>query len=134
MEGQQDLALLAYRAIRSSCLGTRSLYVPHPERLHEANRRIAMLLARQPPPPMDRGKTVSQRQREHLAILERFEQPNPWWSLLAGLAFLTWVGAAFGFILRALDEDLRLRHAPALRWGALFALGFATWVVSLLLA
>jgi hypothetical protein len=134
MEGQVDPALAAYRAIRASCLGTRSFYTPHRSRLHEANRRIASLMARQSPPPMDQSKTVEQRQEEHLAILEHVEAPNPLLSLLACLAFLTWVGGAFGFIFRALDEDLHLRRQPALRWGVVVVGGLVVWAISLLLA
>jgi hypothetical protein len=134
MERQPDLALTAYRAIRRSCLGTRSFYTPHTDRLSEANRRIASLLARQEPPPMDRGKTLTQRRDEHLALLENVEQPHPFWSLLACLAFLTWIGGAFGFILRALDKELNLRRRPAMIWGGLVAGGLILWAVSLMLA
>jgi len=134
MEGQVDPALSAYRAIRTSCLGTRSLYTPHRRRLNEANRRIAALMARQDPPPMDRGKTVAQRQQEHLALLERVEEPSPLLSLVACLAFLTWVGGAFGFVFRALDPELRLRRRPALRWAGVVAAGLVVWAVALLLA
>lgn len=134
MEGQVDPALAAYRAIRASCLGTRSLYTPHRRRLEEANRRIAALMARQSPPPMDMGKTVAQRQAEHLALLEHLEQPNPLLSLLACLAFLAWVGGAFGFIARALDADLRLRRPQALRWGGVVLGGLVVWALALLLA
>lgn len=134
MEDQAELALKAYRTIRSSCLGTRSFYTPHPEQLAEANRRIAALMASQSPPPMDRGKTVSQRRDEHLALLERVEQPSPLWSILACLSFVAWVGGAFGFFVKALDEDLRPRRGPALFWGGVVGGGLAVWVVALLLA
>lgn len=134
MEGQVDLALLAYRAIRSSCLGTRSFYTPHRDRLNEANRRIAALMARQPPPPMDRGKTISQRQEEHLALLENIEEPQPLWSAIACISFVVWVVGAFGFILRALDRELRPRRRQALQWGATVAAGLILWVIALLLA
>jgi len=134
MEGNADLALAAYRAIRSSCLGTRSFYTPHADRLAEANRRLAALLAQQPPPPLDRGKTLAHRQEVHLALLERVEQPKPFWSILACLSFLAWVGGAFGFIFYALDRELRLRRRPAAIWGGMVAGGLALWAISLLLA
>lgn len=134
MEGQVELALSAYRAIRSSCLGTRSFYTPHRGRLNEANRRIAALMARQPPPPMDRGKTVAQRQEEHLALLERVEEPQPLWSAVACVSFVLWVVGAFGFILRALDPELRPRRRQALKWGSIVTGGLILWVIALLLA
>jgi len=135
MEGQQDLALSAYRAIRTSCLGTRSFYTPHAARLEEANRRIAAILARQEPrPPMDRGKTVAALEREHLELLTAVEEPSPLFSATACLSFLLWIGGAFGFIYRGLDENLRVRKGPALRWAALVLGGLAVWAASLLLA
>jgi len=42
-----NLALMAYRAIRSSVLGTRSFYTPHAAYLHRVNPKIAALMARQ---------------------------------------------------------------------------------------
>jgi len=134
MEGQVDLALMAYRAIRTSCLGTRSFYTPHADRLDEANRRIAALMARQTPAPMDRGKTSTQLQEEHLSMLEHVEAPDPFWAALACLAFLVWVGGAFGFISKALDPDLTIRRRQALRWGALVVSGLVVWVIALILA
>jgi len=134
MEGQTDLALSAYRAIRTSCLGTRSFYTPHADRLEEANGRIAALMARQPRPPMDRGKTAEQLQNEHSALLTNVEQPSPFWSAVACLAFLAWIGGAFGFIFKGLDEELRVRKGPGLKWGLVVVLGLVLWVLGLVLA
>jgi len=135
MEGQDDLALAAYRAVRTSCLGTRSFYTPHEDRLDEANQRIAALMARQRPlPPMDRGKTVDRLRREHLELLQRVEEPDPLWSLLACLAFLAWIGGGFGFVFRGLDEELHIQRRPATVWATVTVASIALWVVALLLA
>jgi hypothetical protein len=134
MEGQTDLALSAYRAIRTSCLGTRSFYTPHEDRLEEANRRIAAIMSRQDRPPMDRGKTVDQLRAEHYRLLAEVEAPDPLWSAVACLAFLAWIGGAFGFILRATDSELHLRRRPAILWGSVVVAGLVAWVVGLLLA
>ena len=45
--GRIRTALSAYRAIRTSILGTRSFYTPHPVYLAKVNPRIAALMARQ---------------------------------------------------------------------------------------
>jgi hypothetical protein len=134
MEGQAELALSAYRAIRSSCLGTRSFYTPHEERLAEANGRIAVLLAHQRRPPMDRGKTVGQLRDEHHEILSRVEAPAPLWAAVACFAFLLWIGGAFAFIFFGLDEELRIQRRKALSWALVVAVGLILWVVGLLLA
>ena len=134
MEGQIPLALMAYRAIRTSCLGTRGLTVPHRQQFEAANGRIAALMARQDPAPMDRTSSLAQRRRQYNEQLERLDQPDPLWSLLAGIAFLAWIGAGFGFFLRGLDRELHLQPRPALRWAAAFVASFILWVVALLLA
>ena len=134
IEGQDELALAAYRAIRTSALGTRSLYTPHRDRLDEANGRIASLMARGERPPMDRGKTVEQVRAEHLALLRDVEAPDPLWSAVACLAFLGWIGGAFLLIFRGFDEELRPRRRPALLWGGVVLGALALWAVALLLA
>jgi hypothetical protein len=134
MEGRHDDALKAYRAIRSSCLGTRSFYLPHQARFHEANRRIADLMARQERPPMDQGKTVARLREEHFALLERVEQPHPAWAAVACLGFFLWIGAALAFIYRGLDSTLKVQTRQALPWAALVAAGLVMWIAGLLLA
>jgi hypothetical protein len=134
MEGQTELALASYRAIRTSCLGTRSFYTPHSERLREANQRIANLLARQPAAPMDRTKTATQRREAQERMLERIEQPSPFWSFVVGLGFLLWIGAAVGFILRGVDDELHLVRGPAVIWSVAFVAGLGLWILGLVQA
>lgn len=134
LEGDQDRALMAYRSIRSSILAARSFYTPHAERLEEVDGRIARLMARLPPPPVDRGKTEAQRMREHLELLRDTPQPDPLWSLLLVIGFAAWVGAAVCFIMIGLDRDLGIRRRPALVTAAVFVCGLALWLAGLFLA
>jgi hypothetical protein len=134
LEGDQDRALRAYRSIRSSILAARSFYTPHTERLEEVDGRIARLMARLPPPPVDRGKTEAQRMREHLELLRDTPQPDPLWSLLLVIGFAAWVGAAVCFIMIGLDRDLGIRRRPALVTAAVFVSGLALWLAGLFLA
>jgi len=132
--GDSERALSAYRAIRGSILATRSFYVPQRERLRAADVRIAALMAEQPAPGMDAGKSKAQLRAEHLALLERSPDPKLFWtfSLLAG--FFAFVAAAFLFSARAIDEHDRIRPTEAKRWGALIAIGFGLFVLGLALA
>jgi hypothetical protein len=132
--GDVELALSAYRAIRAAIMSTRSFYLPEPERLRAANARIASLMAGQPPPPMDAGKSREQLRREHLALLEADPGPKLFWTLLLLFGFLAWVGGAFAFTLRAIDADDRFIPREALRWGALIAIGFSLFVLGMSLA
>jgi len=134
IEGEGDTALHAYREIRSSILAARSLYTPHPDRLEQVNERIARLMARQPPPPADEGKTEAERTLEHLALLADTPQPDPTWSALLILGFASWISACAAFILVGLDRDLRVRRRPALACAAVFVAGLGLWLAGMLLA
>lgn len=132
--GDTERALSAYRAVRSSVLATRSLYVPERERLAAADKRIAALMAGLPPPQMDAGKSREQLEREHLALLEHDPDPKLGWTLLLLLGFGGWVAGAFAFSVRAIDGEDRFIRAEAIRWGSLIAVGFALFVLGMAMA
>jgi hypothetical protein len=132
--GDAELALMAWRAVRSSCLATRSFYVPQRARLGRANQAIATLMARTEDPATDPGKDEAARRAWHLALLERDEAPSVGWSLLAVLGFATWVGGGFWFAFRGLDGEDRLVKREAGRAGVLVAIGMVVWALALYLA
>jgi hypothetical protein len=132
--GDAELALSAYRAIRAAIMSTRSFYVPEQARLRVADQRIASLMAAQPAPPMDAGKSREQLRREHLALLEADNSPSVLWTLVLLLGFATWVGGAFAFTMRAIDADDRFIPREALRWSALIVVGFGLFVLGMSLA
>ncbi len=127
VEGRLD-ALAAYREARRAILATRGFGLPEADRFHAANERIAALMAEQ---ERDLGMDLSGKEDQeayHLALLEQVPGPDPTRSGLAALAFLSWVIASAGFILRALDAQGRLRPRPALRWGGASLLLLVAWV------
>ncbi|MCB9614805.1 MAG: hypothetical protein H6721_05170 [Sandaracinus sp.] len=130
-EGETERALSAWRGVRGAILSTRSFYVPHPERLAEADAHLADLMASLPPPPIDADKSVEQRRAEHLALLRDVPRPHLGWTLLALLGFAAWVGGAFLFASRAFDEHDRFVAAPGRRFAAVFLLGVVAFVIGL---
>jgi hypothetical protein len=132
--GDQELALSGYRAIRGAIMSTRSFYVPERARLEAANERIATLMSALPPPPMDAGKSREQLRREHLALLQQDPGPDVFWTLVLLLGFFSWVGGAFAFTQRAIDEQDRFVGREALRWGTVIAVGFGLFVLGMSLA
>ncbi len=122
-DGETERALAAWRGVRGAILATRSFYVPHPERLAEADAHLADLMASLPPPPIDADKSRDQLRAEHLALLRDVPRPHVGWTLLALIGFSTWVSAAFLFASRAFDAHDRFVPAPAKRFAALFVLG-----------
>lgn len=74
--GDVDTALVAWQAIRGAARATRSVVVPYADRLAEADRQIAVLLASKPPPGIDRDKPRDVIVAEHRALLARDDAPK----------------------------------------------------------
>ncbi|MDD9940756.1 MAG: hypothetical protein OXU20_06815 [Myxococcales bacterium] len=134
LDGDSELALSAYRAIRSGILSTRSFYTPETRRLAAANARIADLMAAAPPPPIDAGKSREALRREHLALLQQDNAPHVGWTFVLLAGFATWVFGAFMFSSRALDENERYIPTQVRRWGAVIAVGLCLFFTGLALA
>ena len=134
LRGDREGALAAYRAVRASILATRSLYVPQRALLDAANRRIASLMADEPAAGVDAGKSREQLRREHLALLMPIPGPDVFWSCVLLVGFACWVCAAFALSFRAIDADDRWVPRELLRCGSLVGLGFALFVLGLVLA
>jgi hypothetical protein len=133
-EGDRERALFAWRSVRAAVLATRSFHVPHHEHLALADEHIAELMASEDPPPIDAGKPRSQLRAEHLALLRQAGQRPPvGWTLVLLLGFFLWVGSAFAFATRAIDEEDRWVRREAWRWGGLVVVGLALWFVGMAL-
>ncbi len=124
-------ALAAYREIRRGLLATRAWGIPHRDRWEQANERIAALMAEQ---ERVLGTDVSETgdpEAFHRGLLDRVPGPDPTRGTMAAFAFLGWLGAVGGFLLRGLDERGRLRARPALRWGGAALVLLVVWAVLL---
>jgi hypothetical protein len=91
-------------------------------------------MAEQPAPGMDAGKSKAQLYAEHLALLEASPDPNLFWTLVLLAGFAAFVGAAFAFSVRAIDDEDRLVTASALRWGAVIVVSLGLFALGLSLA
>lgn len=124
-------ALAAYREARRAILATRSLRLADPGTFHEANRRIARLMAEQ---EREYGTDVGgtgDPEAWHLARLEEVPGPDPVRGGLASLAFLGWAVTAAGFSLRGLEARGRLRLPQAAWWGLANLALLVAWMVLL---
>ena len=121
-------ALAAFREARSAILATRSFYTHDRPLLDEANQHVAQLMARAE--PESRGP-LAERQAWHARRLAADDAPSVGWTLVALLGLAGWVGGAFGFFLRGVDERDRLRPRPALLCAVGVALGLALFFVGL---
>ncbi len=129
--GDRDLALLAWRGIRTAAIETRWLLVPHKEDLDRANVAIARIESAAPRPPGTRTEPAQRIEEKQLAALLRDEAPRTPWVVLLLVAFVAWAGGAAWAVRRVRLEEGALFLARA-RSGALVALvGVGLWVLAL---
>ena len=132
--GDRDLALLAWRGIRTAAIESRWLMTPHEGDLDRANRAIARIESAAPRPPGTRTEPPQRIEQHQLNVLLRDEAPRTPWVVALVLAFLAWAGGATWGVRRMAQapEGRVFAHA---RTGFLVALaGIAVWVVALLRA
>lgn len=129
--GDTRTALAAWRGVRGSILATRSFYTPHSDRLDQANRRIAALMAASEDPAVDSGKTTEQRTQWHYDLLARDESPSVFWSIVALLGFALWLGGGVLMALRGVSSEDRLEARVAAYAGAMVAGGLLIWMLGL---
>ncbi len=127
--GEPERALAAYRGARGAILATRSLYVPHRDRLARAEAAIASLTA-EVTPAARRDEAAAQI----TAAMAAPERPRLGWTLVLLLGWLAWTAGAFLFATRALDEEDRVRPRQAQIWGTTVVVGFGLFVIGMALA
>lgn len=132
--GDRRLALAAYRSVHGAIMSARSLWVPDAGRLHQADERIAALMAEADVPTVDAHLSEEGRAELYLAMLEEDRDPALGWALLALLGFFTWVLGAYGVLTRALDRDDRFIDGELRKWGTAFVVGMGLFVLGLMLA
>lgn len=126
-------AAFAFNAVRTACLSTRWIVVPHPEALDEANRALAAIEARAPRPPAHADDPPAKLEREMLAKLATPLESRVAIHATVTLAIVLMVAGAI-IALRRADATGRLPWGRA-RLGAAIALaGVALWVGVLVLA
>jgi hypothetical protein len=131
--GDSVCALSAWRSLHAAIMATRSFYTPHQEQLARADERIASLMAREPPPPIEGQRSEADRKAEYLALLQP-RDPNPFGVLLACLGFATWVGSTVVFLSWGVDREGRILRAVAKPSVLCLLLGWIVFAVGLRIA
>jgi hypothetical protein len=129
--GDRDLALFAFRGVRTAAIETRWIGAPHEEDLKRADEAIAQLSADAPRAPGLRAEPSAKMAREQLEMLAQDEAPRTGWvvALLAG-AF-TWALGAFVAVRRGVGAGGQVDLGRALPAGVLAGLGVATWLLAI---
>jgi hypothetical protein len=129
--GDRDLALFAFRGVRTAAIETRWIGAPHEEDLDRADQAIARLSSDAPRAPGLRTEPPAKIAREQLEVLAQDEAPRTGWvaALLAG-AF-TWAIGAFFAVRRGVGAQGELDLRRALPAGVVTGLGVATWLLAI---
>ncbi len=128
--GDSELALAAYRAIRSSILASRNVSIPHSGWLEQIDMRIATLMARASPA----GAEEDRQRRVHMSFLSARWQPSPFWSVVLALGFFLWIGSFIYFIFFGLNTSLTVSRRPAIFGLVGLCAGFMLWLAGMILA
>jgi hypothetical protein len=135
LEARGDLenALAAQRGIHAAIHASSGFVTLERARLLRADQRIADLMARQPPPEVDAGKSEGERRALYLSLLQG-RSPNSFWVVFALLGCITWVSAGAVFLLRGVDHRGRVVRRIARRSGLMLLLGWIAFALGLRLA
>jgi len=129
--GKLDVALYAWRGVRTAAIETRWLVTPHADDLARADRAIARLAAAAPRPPGTRNEPPAVIERQQLEALARDDAPRTFW--VAGLtaSALAWIVGAVWVARRAITATGQIdwgRAAPGL---LVTGAGVAMWLLSI---
>ena len=133
-EGDVQLALAAWRSVRSAIMSARSTYVPHQQALAEADEHIAELMASETAPAIDADRSREELRAAHLELLQRDLDPALGWTIIALLGLAAWIGGAFAFVTRGIDAEDRVVGREARIWATLFVAGIGLFALGLAMA
>jgi hypothetical protein len=129
-KGDRTTALLAYRAIRSATLATKSLWTPHAGDLDAANEQIAQLSADDPDAATAGGDTRDARVAFHRAQLAQ-SRPGGWPVGLAILGIVAWLAGAGYLGTRGIDSAGRPNRRPITIGTVIVVAGLGAWALGL---
>ncbi|MDH3201227.1 MAG: hypothetical protein OEM15_10085 [Myxococcales bacterium] len=133
-QGRIDDALLAWRSIAGSSAATRFLYSTTNPAREEAQDEIARLMAAHQGTGFDVGADVEQLAAEHRALFAKDASPDPFWGTVLLVGFAAWIGGLVLTASRGFDATGRLRWATARAPLSGALVGFAAFVLGMLLA
>jgi hypothetical protein len=129
--GDRDLALFAWRAVRTAAIETRWIVTPHADDLQRANEAIARLAATAPRPPGTRTEPAAKIEREQLETLTRDEGPRAPWAAALVLGFAAWAVGSILIARRAVSATGHVAWRRAVPGLAIAAVGTALWLLAL---
>ncbi|MFH0926734.1 MAG: hypothetical protein V1872_14070 [bacterium] len=134
-QGDNRLAIEAYRAIRSSFYAARSFYTPYPGWIKRCDDKISTMMAREEPTcEEDKHRTFEERKTEHLSFLHKDYAPDVFWSMFLEFGFIGWITCTILFIFRVFEGEKGFHNQRALFWGSFIILFYGMWIVGMMKA
>ncbi|MFQ5456058.1 MAG: tol-pal system YbgF family protein [Nitrospirota bacterium] len=130
-----QIAIKAYRTLRSSFYATRSFYTPYREWIDRTNQKIASLIAEtQSDSSRKDDMTFEERKSEALNLLSKKMRPDPFWSFMVEIGLIGWIACTIILIFSLFKNHDRIVKRKALFLTGLTILFYALWIIGLLKA
>ena len=123
----RELALKAYRRLRSSLYAIQNVYPSYDSWIDKCNSKLLIFYT------ANDHKTLEYKQRSAELSAES-ALPHPAWSLMMEIGFWGWVFSTIGLIWYGFNHQRPIRAQTGLQWAAMILGFYGIWVVSLSIA
>lgn len=130
----RDIALLAFRSVRTASESTRWLVTPHAADVARANEAVARIDATLPRPPKTSLEPAPVIERAELETLARDASPRREWIVALVVAFAASALGLGSVLFRAIDESGKITWARARLGVVMGACGLGLWAAALYFA
>ncbi len=130
----REIALLAYRSVRSASESTRWLVTPHAADARRADEAVARIESTAPRPPATSLEPAPVIERRQLEDLARRHAPRLDMVVVLASSLVAWAFGLAWVLFRAVDESGKVAWRSARFGVALAVVGLVAWVVALYLA
>ena len=133
-QGDIKLALIAFRTIAQGFHAASSFYVPGRSWIKKCELKISTLLMMEK--KERKGKIDFKQSDEKLHKIQKSVTPSIFWSIIAEIGFLGWIGSVIGFIMFVLasDKERKKSYSAAFIWIALALIFFPLWIIGMMKA
>lgn len=118
-EEDEELAISAYRVLRSSSHGTKHISSPFSCWIDKCNMKIAALM-----------ESIDVPIEKHLNLLKKEAAPNVLWSIVTEFSLFGWIGCVILFIITNYDDRSRIRQKKTFFWIGILL--YITWIIGML--
>ena len=133
-QGDIQLALIAFRTIRSGFYGASHFRTPGMVWIRKSERKVNALLGVEEKEREISGDSASLR--EKLLRDQKGTSPKILWTIVLEIGFLGWIGSVIGFIMLYLrhEKEGETRVSLKILWITLTVVFFIFWIIGMMKA